>query len=122
MREFTLRLEFEAFGFGPGYALLDGVATPDWDRTNDFCFVRVDLADGRRYALNVWTFSVFTNTLQEAINTGDNLSGLYIVPPDLFVKELTRDCITATITDLLSKGDLERILNPSILVLTSNDD
>jgi len=31
------------------------------------------------------------------------------------VKELTRDCIQKTISDLLKKGNLEDILNPSII-------
>lgn len=50
-----------------------------------------------------------------------NLNGLYVTPPDLFVKELTRECIQATITDLLKKGDLEKVLNPSCLSLKTNN-
>ena len=46
---------------------------------------------------------------------GENLNGLYQKPPDLFVEELTRDCIERTIEDLLEKGDLEIILNSSVL-------
>jgi len=38
-----------------------------------------------------------------------------VIPPDLFVIELTREGIEKTIADLLSKGDLEDILNPSVL-------
>ncbi|WP_338393210.1 hypothetical protein [Fulvitalea axinellae] len=47
--------------------------------------------------------------------SGENLKGLYQTPPDLFVKELTRDCIEKTISDLLKKGDLEDILNPTVI-------
>ena len=45
-----------------------------------------------------------------------NLNGMYIKPPDLFVKELTRDCIHRTIVDLLKQGNLEDVLNPGILI------
>jgi len=33
----------------------------------------------------------------------------------LFVKELTRECVEATIADLLRIGHLEDVLNPSVL-------
>jgi hypothetical protein len=45
---------------------------------------------------------------------GKKLKGIYQVPPDLFVRELTRDCIEKTISDLLDIDDLEKVLNPSI--------
>jgi len=49
------------------------------------------------------------------MESGENLKGLYQTPPDLFVKELTRDCIEKTISDLLKKGDLEDVLNPTVI-------
>jgi hypothetical protein len=49
------------------------------------------------------------------IAENQNLQGAYQVAPDLFVKELTRECIEATISDLLSIGNLENVLNPSVL-------
>jgi len=49
------------------------------------------------------------------MENGDNLKGLYQTPPDLFVKEMTRDCIEITISDLLDKGDLEDVLNPTVI-------
>ena len=48
-------------------------------------------------------------------SNGENLNGMYQTPPDLFVKELTRDCIEMVIADLLKKGDLEDFLNPSVI-------
>jgi hypothetical protein len=43
--------------------------------------------------------------------TGENLHGLYQRPPDLFVKELTRECIEQVIQDLLKRGYLENVFS-----------
>ncbi|RYU90795.1 hypothetical protein EWM62_09130 [Mucilaginibacter terrigena] len=106
MTEFKLWLEFEV------------VEPGNWDIENEFCNIQVELPDGRKYGINVWTFNFLktANSLNKL--EGDNLNGLYITPPDLFVKELTRDCIGKVIEDLLKKGDLEHVLNPSV---TSNN-
>jgi hypothetical protein len=39
---------------------------------------------------------------------------MYQIPPDLFIEELSRNCIEKVISDLLTKGDLEEVLNPSV--------
>jgi hypothetical protein len=103
MKEFKLWLEFEE------------VATDSWDKENDFCNIHVDLPDGRHYGLNVWTFQYLQTSIKEDKEKNNNLNGLYQIPPDLLVQELTRDCIQKTIEDLLDKGDLEQVLNPSVL-------
>jgi hypothetical protein len=103
MIEFKLWLEFEE------------VDPLSWDRENDFANIHIDLADGRHYGLNIWTFKYLETTIKEDIKENNKVGGRYIIPPDLFVRELTRNCIQETITDLLNKGDLEKILNPSIL-------
>ncbi|SHK86005.1 hypothetical protein [Chryseobacterium polytrichastri] len=100
--KFTLWLEFEEFD------------STNWDKENEFCNIHVDLEDGRHYGLNVWTYSFLETAISEDEKTGQNLSGLYQKPPDLFVKELTRECIQQTIEDLLKMGNLEKVLNPSI--------
>ncbi|CAM1342136.1 hypothetical protein [Tenacibaculum amylolyticum] len=102
MKEFELWLEFEEVD--PG----------NWDIENDFANIHVDLPDGRHYGINVWTYKFFERAIKEDQLTGENLNGLYLKPPDLFVKELTRECIQKTIEDLLKKGDLEDVLNPSV--------
>jgi hypothetical protein len=102
MIDFKLWLEFEE------------VDPDSWDRENDFANIHVDLADGRHYGLNVWTYKYLQTALNEDARENNNLNGLYIIPPDLFVKELTRECIHKTISDLLTKGDLERVLSHSI--------
>lgn len=104
MTSFKLWLEFEE-------------VTPEpIDKENDFANIVVELSDGRIYGINVWTFGFFETSLKEDRSENLNLNGLYSIPPDLFVKELTRNCIQKTIEDLLEKGDLDLVLNPSILI------
>jgi hypothetical protein len=101
-KEFKLWLEFEEVD--PG----------NWDIHNDFCNIHVDLPDGRHYGINVWTFEYLQTSITEDLKDGKRLNGTYQVPPDLFVRELTRECIEKTISDLLKVDDLEKVLNPSI--------
>ena len=103
MTEFKLCLEFEEVD--PG----------NWDIENEFANIHVDLPDGRHYGINVWTYKFLETSLKLDMESGENLKGLYQTPPDLFVKELTRDCIERTIADLLEKGDLEDVLNPTVI-------
>jgi hypothetical protein len=74
----------------------------------------VDLQDGRRYGLNVWTYEYLQTAITEDRKAGTNLNGIYQIPPDLFVQQLTRDCIEKTISHLLEIGDLESVLNATI--------
>lgn len=99
---FKLWLEFEEIG------------PTNWDKENNFCNIHVDLEDGRHYGLNIWTFKFLETAINKDKISGENLSGLYQKPPDLFVKELTRECIEQAIVDLLRIGNLEKVLNPSI--------
>lgn len=107
--KFKLWLEFEEYD------------PPTWDNENDFCNINVYLEDGRNYGLNVWTYKFFETALQEDIKFGNNLNGLYLTPPDLFVKELTRECIQKAIEDLLKVDDLEKVFNPSIIIENNVD-
>jgi hypothetical protein len=117
MHDFTLWLEFEHVDYSSAWdpeteTFITGVA---WDKENEFCNVGVDLPDGRHYGINVWTYGFLATVVAQNIAENQNLQGAYQVAPDLFVKELTRECIEATIADLLSIGDLENELNPSVL-------
>jgi hypothetical protein len=115
MMTFKLWLEFEVVDFSTNYLLNNEITGNNtWDRQNDFCNIAVILADGRRYGINVWTFDYLATTVRADTEDGRNLAGAYQIPPDLFVRELTRECIEATITDLLQYGDLEKVLNPTI--------
>lgn len=99
---FKLWLEFEEVD--PG----------NWDTDNEFANIHVDLPDGRHYGINIWTFKFLETAIKLDKESGDNLNGSYQIPPDLFVKELTRECIEKTIADLLSKGNLEEVLNTTV--------
>ncbi len=103
MKAFKLWLEFEE------------VDPNNWDVENEFANIHVDLPDGRHYGINVWTFKFLESSIKQDRESGENLNGLYQTPPDLFVKELTRDCIEKTISDLLEKGSLEDVLNPTVI-------
>lgn len=103
MNSFKLWLEFEE------------IDPNNWNTSNDFCNIYVTLEDGREYGINVWTYDFLKTAVEYDKNSGNNFNGLYIIPPDLFVKELTRDCIEKTIEDLLSTGNLEERLNSSII-------
>lgn len=103
MNNFKLWLEFEQIE--PG----------NWDTKNEFCNIHVDFPDGRHYGINVWTYQFLQTAVNMDKESGENLSGIYQVPPDLFVEELTRECIEKTIADLLKTGDLEKVLNPGVL-------
>ena len=104
MTGFKLWLEFEEVDQGT------------WNKKNDFANIQVDLSDGRKYGINVWTYNYLKIAIEEDKKSGNNLNGLYQTPPDLFVNELTRGCIEKTIQDLLKEGDLENLLNPSIII------
>ena len=117
MQEFTLWLEFEHVDYSTKWFTETEtfITGTDWDRGNEFCNVIVDLPDGRHYGINVWTYTFLATAVASDVENAQNLHGTYMVPPDLFVKELTRDCIEATIADLLKDGNLEEMLNPSVL-------
>ncbi len=104
MNDFTLWLEFEK------------VDPDNWNINNDFCNIQVELKDGRKYGINVWTYEFLKTAVEYDKTNGNHLDGLYIIPPDLFVKELTRSCIEKTIEDLLKIDKLEAILKSSIII------
>ncbi|OGS74621.1 MAG: hypothetical protein A3G95_09160 [Flavobacteria bacterium RIFCSPLOWO2_12_FULL_31_7] len=103
MTDFKLWLEFE------------NTYSENWDPENDAANIHVDLPNGKHYGINVWTFKFLETLRKQDEHHGANLKGLYQTPPDLFVKELTRDCIEKTIQDLIRIGNLEEVLNPSVL-------
>lgn len=103
MIDFELWLEFEE------------IDPDNWRKKNDFCNINVELRDGRKYGMNVWTYEFLKTAVEHDKRMGNNLNGLYLLPPDLFVEELTRDCIEKTIQDLLLIDDLEKVLNLSII-------
>ena len=117
MQKFTLWLEFEHVDFA---SFQDDEtqthrSSGDWDRANACCNIGVTLPDGRHYGLNVWTYAFLATAVAVAAANKENMDGTYKIPPDLFVRELTRTCLEATIADLLTRGNLEDVLNPTVL-------
>ncbi len=104
--EFKLWLEFEEVD--PG----------NWDIENEFCNITVFLPNETHYGINVWTYKYFETAIREMAEDGKS----YVHPPDLFVKELTRECIQEAIQSLLEVGPLEQMLNPSVGPHDSNYD
>ena len=123
MQNFTLWLEFEHVNYSSSWDPKTEIfiTNVDWDRANEFCNIGVDLPDGRHYGINVWTYAFLATVVAQNVKDNQNLQGSYQVAPDLFVKEITRECIEATIADLLSIGDLEEVLNPTVLAKPISD-
>src|SRR5438876_104667 len=94
---FELWLEFEHWE-----------AKPDDNPTDDFFNMIVRVADGRRYALNVWTFK-FLHSARFPWPY-DKMTGepaAYVVPPDLFVERLDRPLLERTIAELLANDAMQ---------------
>jgi hypothetical protein len=94
--DFELWLEFEHW-----------VAKPGDDPNCDFFNMQIRLADGRFYAANVWTFDFFPVARREQVEHGEALSGLYMLPPDLFVARLDRGDMVRIVEDLLNSHGWE---------------
>jgi hypothetical protein len=74
----------------------------------NFGNVVVTLGDGRRYALNVWTFDFLPLARfpwpHEART--DVAPASYVVAPDLFVDSLTRSTLETVVAEMLDAGGL----------------
>ena len=75
----------------------------------NFCNLMVKVNDGRKYALNVWTFDFVplarrswpyeTDSPDEPVE--------YLIPPDLFVESLERIVLERVISTLLERGEMK---------------
>ncbi len=99
---FTLWLEFELWRPMPEI----GPQANAFDPEDEFCNISITLATGERYALNVWTYNYLARARQDDRATGDNLSGKYLLPPDLFVERLDRQLLEEVVADLIRSGGL----------------
>lgn len=71
----------------------------------EFCNVVVAISTGERYQLNVWSAEFFAGAWAEGEpNASEEVRSLYMLPPDLFVQDLTRPTIEAVIADLIING------------------
>ena len=74
---------------------------------DDVCNISVTLEDGRRYALNVWTFSFFEKARRDGEDgASEGIAAAYMLPPDLFVADLSRATLEGVVGDLLDHGTL----------------
>lgn len=105
MQEFTVTSEFERW-------------TDPFDPKNDCSFVHVFLPDGRCYALNVWTFGYFSQLIEEHQHD-ENF--IFHTSPNLFVKELTRECVEQAIQNLLIMGEIDEVVEDPVFFLDYSD-
>lgn len=71
----------------------------------DFCNILVTFPDGERWPLNVWTFDFFdTARRHPEIAVSAELESVCMLPPDLFVKDLSRSTIESVLRDMISRG------------------
>ncbi len=98
MKKFKLTLGFEEF------------KTTSFTKDKGFTSIEVQLDDGRNYELFAWTFGFDEVYRQQLATNMKSNDPQYLIPPDILVKELTRECIEKTIEDLLDQGDLEMVL------------
>jgi hypothetical protein len=96
-RPFDLWLEFE-----------HTTPTPNDDPTDDFANVAVTLPDGRRYAMNVWTFRFLHRArFPWPYERTDGVPAEYVLPPDLFVERLDRPTLERVVGEMIAKGELD---------------
>ena len=100
MNKFELWLETEIGEFS------DQVAKRP---TENFCNISVTLDNGRRYALNVWTFDFLQLARLEwpYDKKSDATLSLYVLPPDLFVIRLDRQTIEKVILEMIEKNEMQ---------------
>jgi len=74
---------------------------------DDFCNIAVYLSNGQRYALNVWTFDFFATAQGDGeMHASPAVKHLYMHPPDLFVKDLSRATLERVVVDMIEQGRL----------------
>lgn len=93
---FELWLEFEHVQPQPGD-----------DPCNDFANIQVRLPDGRRYALNVWSFGFMRRARYPwPYQEGAGEPAEYLLPPDLFVERLDRQTIERVVSKLVENDEM----------------
>ncbi|GJM08344.1 MAG: hypothetical protein DHS20C11_06200 [Lysobacteraceae bacterium] len=99
-KAFRLWLEFEV-----GEPLDQPANRP----TQNFCNISVTLPDGRRYAMNVWTFDFLPLARYDwpYEETPDQVPAKYVLPPDLFVERLDRETIECVVAKLLENDEMD---------------
>ncbi|MCP4344768.1 MAG: hypothetical protein GY795_04485 [Desulfobacterales bacterium] len=75
----------------------------------NFCNISVKLDNGRRYALNVWTFDFLPLARCPWPYKIDESQepARYLLPPDLFVEKLDRPTLESIISELLKNNEMK---------------
>ena len=103
---FDLWLEFELY-------------IDDYDPLDDFANIQVTTPDGRRYAMNVWTYGFMGRAPYLSAGTereGEQTEAPsdYLLPPDLLVERLDRPTMERVVSRLLVANEMrEEWLCPS---------
>jgi len=80
---------------------------PDDDPADDFANVQVRLPDGRKYAMNVWTFRFLHRArFPWPYEDTSGRPAEYVVAPDLFVERLDRPTMERVVRRLLADGEM----------------
>ena len=69
--------------------------------SNDFFNMTITLANGLKYALNVWTYSYLQSAKVEARKNNEHVDGIYMPAPDVFVEKLDRKLIEVMVDDMI---------------------
>ena len=96
-RPFELWLEFE-----------HTEPTPADDPSDDFANILILMPDGRKYALNVWTFEFMSRARfpwPYEKDSGEPVE--YLLPPDLFVAKLDRPTLERIVDSLLVRNEMK---------------
>ena len=96
--EFTLWLEFEAWS---------DHACNEFDPEDEFINAIVTLADGRRYALNIWTYNNVLTQVAHAKKANECFEGKYLIPPDLLVARIDRPSLEQVFSELIRLNQLK---------------
>jgi hypothetical protein len=81
---------------------------PGCDPADDFANVQVRLPNGRRYALNVWTFRFLHRArFPWPHETTNGQPAEYVVAPDLFVERLDRPTLERVVGELLAHQEMK---------------
>lgn len=93
--QFNLWLEFELWHQQEAF-----------DPEDEIFNMQIDMIDGKRYALNVWTYKSIWRAVKDCQESGDCLDAAYLQPPDLFVQKADRALLERVVSDLITQGGL----------------
>ncbi|MEY2863460.1 MAG: hypothetical protein RLY58_1167 [Pseudomonadota bacterium] len=80
----------------------------DYNLEDEFFNMSVELDSGEKYALNVWTYKYLERARNEYNEEKENLSGKYLLPPDLFIERLDRELLQAILSELVQKDVMKQ--------------